>query len=191
MKCKLCDKEFEKRIHNKMYCSVKCSQIAYNLRHPKRRSEISKRWRKNNPEKYLDIIHKYRSTKNGKITTRKAAKKWVRTIRGRKIRKEYSKSETYMRNRKRWLKTVNGKEYSNRKETRRRRRLNFIPITQNPFPDDIPVVWHHINDTFVFPVPEVSHENYNLGEKDNIKHREECNRLINNLGFELGEFLAQ
>ncbi len=36
----------------------------------------------------------------------------------------------------------------------KRRRLSFVPIMNNPFPQDIKIEWHHINDKFVVPVPK-------------------------------------
>jgi len=55
----------------------------------------------------------------------------------------------------------------------KRRKLKFIPLFQNPFPKEIEVDYHHINDMIVIPVPRLLHKN-NLGNE----HRQKMNKII-------------
>ena len=56
----------------------------------------------------------------------------------------------------------------------------------NPFPKDIPIDYHHINDMFVIPTPNKLHQ-ISLGNKQ--QHRTEVNKAIENMGFELEVFM--
>ena len=51
--------------------------------------------------------------------------------------------------------------------------MMWIPIMENPFPEEIEIDWNHINDMFVVPVPRNIHR-YRLG----YEHRNICNDWI-------------
>ena len=73
------------------------------------------------------------------------------------------------------------KIYKNTKDGKRRvlksisgrRELGFVQIMDNPFPDEIKINWHHINNSLVIPLPEIVHKK-NLGKE----HKEKCNVWI-------------
>ena len=55
--------------------------------------------------------------------------------------------------------------------------MKFIEIMDNPFPKEIRIDFHHINDMFVVPIPTMTHRKFYYG-KNVKKHRMECNRFI-------------
>jgi len=56
---------------------------------------------------------------------------------------------------------------------KRNRKMDWIKIINNPFPENIQIHWHHINDKYVFPIPAEIHYSM-LGKK----HREKINNWI-------------
>ena len=97
----------------------------------------------------------------------------------RKIYMKTKKCKDYM---KKYNQSQQGKMSAIRRRARRRN-LSFIPIMNNPFPEEIKVEYHHINNTFVIPIPNRLHETI-MGKQ----HRTKVNEYIENLGFNLGEF---
>ena len=61
----------------------------------------------------------------------------------------------------------------NKAQAKRKRNLGFIPLMSNPFPDEIQIDYHHINNVFVIPIPRQVHKNM-LGKN----HRREVNNWI-------------
>lgn len=60
-----------------------------------------------------------------------------------------------------------------RKQNARRRNLGFNELWENPFPDEVEIDWHHINDFLIIPMPKQVH---NLCSHPNPEeHRERCN----------------
>jgi len=77
-----------------------------------------------------------------------------------------------------WFKTENGKLSSRKTQHRRDRDLGFVELFINPFPDDIDVHYHHINNLLVIPIPKSFHiSTYG------INHREKCNNIIKDLYY--------
>ena len=72
-------------------------------------------------------------------------------------------------------KTENG-VLSRRNTMKRRRKLGWEILFLNPFPEEIEIEYHHINDMLVIPIPKIMHRN-SLGEH----HREKCNDIIKKL----------
>ena len=64
-----------------------------------------------------------------------------------------------------------------RKSNARRRGYGSIELFNNPFPDDIQVVCHHISDAFVVYLPKSLHINHYTG-KDKEKHRDELKPYV-------------
>ena len=54
----------------------------------------------------------------------------------------------------------------------------YIHFIENPFPEDIRIHWHHVNDIIVFPVPKKIHR-LKIGSQNN--HRSFCNDWIKKL----------
>ncbi len=84
---------------------------------------------------------------------------------------------------KNYYHTPTGKMVIRGVRARRKRNLSFIPIMDNPFPKEIKVDYHHINDIFVIPTPMKLHRK-TLGKK----HRNKSNQLLNRLGFNINIF---
>lgn len=86
--------------------------------------------------------------------------------------------EKYLENTRNWKKTKKGKLSLIKSQNKRYRGLKFIPLFYNPFPDDIEVDYHHINDMLVIPLPRKLHQ---LTSTRKDKHRNQCNVLIQNI----------
>ncbi|HUT00603.1 MAG TPA: hypothetical protein VMY59_09830 [Candidatus Thermoplasmatota archaeon] len=100
------------------------------------------------------------------------SKKQLEIINNKRYREFYRRAKILL-----VLKTKKGKT-----------KINPIPLFKNPFPEDIKINYHHINDVFVIPIPEVSHKIY-PGVWD--EHRELTNRFIENIyGFDLDKIIG-
>lgn len=84
---------------------------------------------------------------------------------------------------RRYLETENGRnihnECSKRSKAKRKRDLKWIKLMVNPFPKNIKVHYHHINNWFVIPLPERIHIMNNGVSID--EHRNKCNIWIEKL----------
>jgi len=68
-----------------------------------------------------------------------------------------------------------GKEACKKRLALKRQRLGYVPLFDNPFPDEVRVDSHHINDMLVVPMPTTIHR-YVCGTGQNVpEHRERCN----------------
>jgi len=77
---------------------------------------------------------------------------------------------------KRYLSTEKGKLAHRKANAKRKRNLKFEPLFANPFPNDIDMDYHHINNLITIPIPRKLHR-LNYGNN----HREKCNELIMDL----------
>ena len=110
----------------------------------------------------------------------------------KKYKREYNKGDVAKKSRERYESSEKGKQMikkyhnsdkwkqaMNKVLAKRQRDLGWIPLFDNPFPEDVNVHYHHINNILVIPMPSITHMN-NLG----MNHREQCNMWINKLfGF--------
>lgn len=57
----------------------------------------------------------------------------------------------------------------------KRRDMGFIPLMNNPFPDELDVDFHHVYPWFPFivPIPRKVHLNYNMNLEKHIEHNKE------------------
>ena len=69
----------------------------------------------------------------------------------------------------------NNKEICYKSIAKRNRELDFIPVFPVVVNDDY--VYHHINNLFVYPIPEISHKYCYAGSNRSL-HRSRCNALI-------------
>lgn len=103
------------------------------------------------------------------------------------IEKERERSRTYRKRNiekcreKLRMHYKNNKDQYLEKKTKRERELGWIPIMNNPFPIDVEIDWHHLNDLLVIPIPRILHKSYYT--KPQNKHRERCNEKIKLLGL--------
>jgi hypothetical protein len=79
---------------------------------------------------------------------------------------------------KRYRKTEKGKINDIRVKSKRKRNLGFKPIIPNIL--DEKIVWHHIDDDNVVPIPRDLHLLY-YGGHDTEKHRENIKPIIEQL----------
>jgi len=125
------------------------------------RKQYKHGYRQNHKEALKQKIKEYQQTERGKEVYRNSGKKYRCTHREKEKRryKKYSRTEA-------------GKK-ANKKRNAKHRKLGFIPLMSNPFPEEIPVDYHHINNVFVIPIPRQVHKNM-LGKN----HRREVNNWI-------------
>lgn len=82
----------------------------------------------------------------------------------------------------------NGRQSKRKSQNKRKRELGYIKLWDNPFPEEIEVDYHHINNFFVIPIPRISHNKSH--HMDREQHRESCNVKLNYLyGFNINEIL--
>jgi len=213
--CKTCGKEFEYDWNRtKIYCSNKCLYKFYEGT-PKRiewrkiyeqtpeRKEYWKDYRKSESRKL--VLDKYNSSEKGKLCRkiitarfrekhgeeyinyrRKYNKKYFSSPQGREYRQQWDKSPKRKEYLKKYRQTPKYLEYHYQYKNWRERNLGFVPIMDNPFPKEIPIEYHHINNKLVFPIPKMIHRHcYN---KQVSIHRQKCNEKLKNIGFDLSMF---
>jgi hypothetical protein len=94
------------------------------------------------------------------------------------IRKAYYQTETYKQNHRKMTKIQNA----------RRREMGFIKLMKNPFPDEVQVDWHHVNDLLVVPIPKKIHNK--CSHLNPEEHRERCNIWLYYIyGMDIGKLL--
>ena len=98
-----------------------------NNRNRIKRKESQQNWNKNNPEKLKESKRKYYKNNSKKI--KKSVRNWKK-LHPDKLRK-------YI--------------------TKRDRNLGYFELFGNPFPEDIPIEFHHINNFVVVPIPKKLH----------------------------------
>jgi len=86
-----------------------------------------------------------------------------------------------------WNTTDKGKRNKRKSDAKRRRDLHYIEIMDNPFPPEIEVDYHHINDILVIPLPRIIHQKYPIPQ-----HREILNKEILSLyGLDVSIFIEE
>jgi hypothetical protein len=125
-------------------------------------------WSKNNPEKLKLYSSKQYIKDKEKICKR------VR---------EYRKRTNYD---KLYRKTKKGKEVHLKSQAKRKRNLNWITIMENPFPEEVKIHYHHINDMITIPIPDKLHLS-TLGKN----HRLKCENIIKDIyGLDISNILS-
>ncbi len=80
------------------------------------------------------------------------------------------------------------KSYYLDKCCKRRRNIKFIPIMENPFPPEIEIEFHHINDLFTIPIPKSLHRKD--FKRKRALHRKSLEEVINNIyGFNINSII--
>ena len=117
------------------------------------------------------MMFMYRQFEKYRVTRKKSDKKYAQSGKGKIARKKatqkYQCSEKGRTTRGEWCQTKKGKIVSKRRNAKHRK-LGFIPLMSNPFPKEILIEYHHINNTFVVPVPRQVHKNM-LGKNHRVK----------------------
>lgn len=92
---------------------------------------------------------------------------------------------------KNYYKTKNGKASRSRVMAKRNRDLEWIELFINPFPDEIKVEYHHINNILTIPIPRILHRLCNGGRNASL-HRERCNKWIKLIyGLDIDKLLSE
>lgn len=83
--------------------------------------------------------------------------------------------------------TKKGKIVRSRINHKRQRNMKFVPLFENPFPNEIEVDYHHINNVLVIPLPRTLHQ-LNNTRYSNV-HREKCEDIIKSIyGLDINIF---
>ncbi len=118
--------------------------------------------------KYKDWVQKYRKSKGRKV-----------------VLKRYTSGEKFKIQQKRFLNSERGKNYVLGRNSRRRN-MGMIQIMDNPFPMEIKVDRHHINDLLVIPMPKLTHSKQGGLQKT---HRDKCNNVLDSWGINISNFM--
>ena len=82
---------------------------------------------------------------------------------------------------KKYYQTERGRLAWAKHQAKRQRNLGFIPLMNNPFPQDVPIDYHHINSIFVIPVPRQTHKSM-LGKNHRVKVNNWIEEIIGDIG---------
>jgi len=136
---------------------------------PEKYRERARESQKKHIERYKEYQKQYyKQNKKQIMTQQKQYRKDHPEYRKKQsiYQRKYIKSHPEIRRkiRKQWKKNNPEKVKENRRKYRHNRRKGkkFISLLDNPFPTDIEVDYHHINNFFVMPVPKQIHQ-YKLG----------------------------
>ncbi len=137
---------------------------------------------------------KYNQSEKGMENNKKSSKKFGQSEAGIRYQEKWKVSGKKKASGEKWRESENGKVYMRnykrmyaRKEKARRRGMKYIELMENPFPGEINIAQHHINDFFVIPIPSQTHSK-NSGKQ--IEHRYKCNNILNKLGFKIENFIG-
>jgi len=192
-----------KKIYNQLPQTKKLQQIIQKKYRESDKGQVyHKAYRKkyNQSTKGKEWRKKYNQSEKGQVIMKLAHKKYHQTPKGKAMYKKYvernreqlnenskrwrkNNPEEYLKIRKKYYHTPHGKEAILRVLAKRERNLSFNPIMNNPFPLEINIEWHHINNMFVAPIPINPHRKFK-----SESHRPKCNELLENFGFDLGAF---
>ena len=158
------------------YRKTKKGQQAYhkaNLKYWKTQKfkEANRRWYIKNKEKINKTRKRYRKSLRGKLIIQQIQKKYQKSKKGRLRERLYRQTENWKLN--------------NRRQNNKWRQKGFNILINNPFPNEIRINWHHINDMFVVPIPEQTHR-YHYASNNVVKHRQDIDKFLVKIGFMKG-----
>lgn len=180
--CVLCNKEYIITSNRQKVCND-CK--------PKLDKKRQDQWREDNRERYntyqnnyvKQISYKYQKNhnKNNPEYYRLACKDYAKRT-DYEAQKKYHKHRykndpeyrKYCKIRKReYRRTENGGLVEKKAQAKRKRNLKFIPLFLNPFPKDIKVHYHHINNLLVIPMPGKTHLKDNSSKTKHLEHNKQ------------------
>ena len=180
--CKECMRQYDKKYN----LNHKEGRKNYRLNHKEEQKQYSKQYYQDHKEEQKQ----YRLNNREKIKQYKQNHKKERKqndIKHREERQQYKKQ--YRLEHKEKIKQMN-KQYrqsedgkiARKKHKAKRRNIKYIPLMNNPFPEDILVEDHHIlnnfhaidahnpwNKWFVIPLPKTTHR-FVIGTTNNLEH---------------------
>ena len=137
------------------------------LKNKERENELAKIWKENNKEKCIkdSILYResHKESENKRVIDWREKNKehWLHYL------SDYNKV---------YFKTPRGKMARSKADAKRGRNLGWIQLFENPFPDDVIINWHHVNDLIVVPIPKSIHKMYNSSIRED--HRNNCNKWL-------------
>ena len=162
MYCRNCTNEYNRMSYYKNH--DKQLERDRKIRQTKEYQEYHKKYNEENKEKInRDSRDRHQRLKDNPEYYRKRREYWLS-----KHCRELNRIAT-----RKYKKTTKGKESAIRALAKRKRNLNWIKLWNNPFPSDIKVHWHHVNDMLVVPMPAITHDKIISVPVD--EHRERAN----------------
>lgn len=203
--CVECGNEFTARSTHQKYCSILCKKKAYN--HSLKGRETGRKWREKNKEKINEYKRNYywknreeellankKNYEKHKEKRLNSNKEYVK--KNKKQIKQYQ-NEYYKENSgkliersRKWRKenpllvkaqrqTPNFKFHLRKVQARRKRDLGYFELFKSPFPKNVMVDYHHINDLVVVPLPKSTHAE--TSGPDIERHRKLANPMVEKL----------
>lgn len=99
----------------------------------------------------------------------------------KKYQRQYRQSNKGKLAGKKYEQSEKGKLTNARKHAKRQRNLSFTLLMSNPFPNEILVDYHHINNVFVIPVPRQVHKSM-YGDNHRVKVNNWIEEIIGDVG---------
>lgn len=134
-------------------------------------------------EKGKKALKKYQQSEKGKKAYRKALTRYINNNPDywqNKGKRYYENNKDYFKDyAKKYNQSLEGKIVNSRRRDKRDRKLKNIPLFLNPFPDDINIHYHHINNVFTIPLPASLH--LKTLSKTTDVHRIKCEKVISYL----------
>jgi len=122
-------------------------------------------YRKENRNKYNKYQKNYYNKNKEKLIPQKL-----------KSNKRYKQSEKGKLTSKNYRKTKRYKLSMKRIKAERKRNFGWILFMENPFPEEIDIDYHHINNMIVIPLPRRTHKYYH--NPNQLMHRDKCSEVI-------------
>ena len=123
------------------------------------RKEYMKEYRKT--EKFKKTTNTYQQSLRGKTAIMQAISRYQQSEKGVLATKKYRQSKKCKDAVKRYQQSEKGRRAA-RVSQARQRGLGYNELCENPYPKDIKVAYHHINDMDVVPIPLNVHKHYSL-----------------------------
>lgn len=164
------------------YCKNCQNQKArdYTKKYPEKRRLASKKWLENNREKYNEYQRKTRSTPEGKKRNKEKTARWIKNNPEKhkeNCKKYYQKNHvpitpiiikcelcgkeiTTVQYHQKYCSICRKKINNKKKENGSRKKLQWKMLYTNPFDDTEKIDYHHINTTYVVPMPSDIHNCY-------------------------------
>ena len=173
------------KIYGYDYICKECSKIyqeEYYRKNKKKLDDINKQWYWDNKEVKQEYDKEYANSERGKEVRKRATKKYESEHKD-EIRERKKRNGVFTRYRK----SKKGKLVKKRSSSKRKRNLKFIELFINPFPEEVDVHYHHINNILVIPLPAKLHIS-TLGRK----HKGKCKKVILGLyGLDLDKLFGE
>jgi hypothetical protein len=131
-------------------------------------------YQKTNGKKIHELAtQRYAKSEKGKKTQRKMYEREKKNGYPNIYKYQKKHPEKQKKFQKNWRK--NHRQYNRIYLAKRRQKLGYFELWSNPFPEEMPVEYHHINNILVIPLPKKTHRR---GCNDTERHRGRCKEMI-------------